>query len=35
MKHDLHYPVKTNESTQDDTLSARVASDIFVADMLS
>ena len=35
MKHDLHYLVNTNESTQDDTLPARVASDFSVADMLS
>ena len=34
MKHDLHYIVNTNESTQDDTLPVRVASDISVADML-
>ena len=35
MKHDLHYLVNTNESTQADPLPARVASDISVADMLS
>ena len=35
MKHDLHYLVNTNESTQNDTLPGRVASDISVANMLS
>ena len=35
MKHDLHYLVNTNESTQNDTLPDRVASDISVANMLS
>ena len=35
MKNDLHYHLNTNKSTQDDTLPARVASDISVADVLS
>ena len=35
MKHDLHYLVNTNESTQYDALPARVASDISAADTLS
>ena len=35
MKHDMHYLVNTNKSTQDDTLPATVASDISIADMLS
>ena len=35
MKHDHHYFINTNQSTQDDTLTATVASDISVADMLS
>ena len=34
MKHDLHYLVNTNQSTQDDTLPATAASDNSVADML-
>ena len=34
MKHDQHYFINTNQSTQDDTLTATVASDISVADML-
>ena len=33
MKHDQHYFINTNQSTQDDTLTATVASDISVADM--
>ena len=33
MKHDLHYPVNTNQSTHDDTLPATFASDISVADL--
>ena len=32
MKHDLHNLVNTNQSTQDDTLPATVASDISVAE---
>ena len=35
MKHDQHYFINTNQSTQDDTLTASIASDISVADMLS
>ena len=35
MKHDQFYLINTNQSTQDDTLTATVASDISVADMLS
>ena len=35
MKHYQHYFINTNQSTQDDTLTAAVASDISVADMLS
>ena len=35
MKNDLQYLVNTNQSTQEDTLPATVASDISVADMLS
>ena len=35
MKHDLHYFVNTNQSTQDDALPATVASDISVSDKLS
>ena len=35
MKHDQHYFIITNQSTQDDTLTAAVASYISVADMLS
>ena len=33
MKHDQHYFINTNQSTQDDTLTATVASD--TSDMLS
>ena len=32
MKHELHYLVNTNQSTQDDTLPATVASDISVVE---
>ena len=35
MRHDLHYLINTNQSTQDDTLPATVVSDIPVEDMLS
>ena len=35
MKHDLHYFVNTNQSTQDDSLPVTVASDISVVDMQS
>ena len=35
MKHDQHYFINTNQNTQDDTLTATVASDISLADMLS
>ena len=34
MKHDLHYLVNTNQSTQEDTLPATVASYISVSDIL-
>ena len=33
MKHDQHYFINTNQSTQDDTLTATVAPD--TSDMLS
>ena len=35
MKHAQHYFINMNQSTQDDTLTATVASDISVAEMLS
>ena len=35
MKHGQHYFINMNLSTQDDTLTATVASDVSVADMLS
>ena len=35
MKHDQRYVINTNQSTQDETLTATVVSDISVVDMLS